>query len=53
MDEPLLLSKGNLVVVGKNPPGKPFHKVGDAFILNPNHANDVPCRIVLGEKSYG
>jgi hypothetical protein len=50
MDEPLLPSKGNLVVVGKNPPGKPFHEGGDAFILDPNHANGVLCQFVLGGK---
>jgi len=36
MEEPILLSKGNLVVVGKNPPDKPFHAGGNAFILDPN-----------------
>ena len=41
MDEPVLLSRGNLVVVAKNPPGKPFHEGGDAFILDPNHAEGV------------
>jgi len=50
MDEPLLLSKSNLVVVGKNPPGKPFHEGGDTFILDPNHADGVLCQFVLGGK---
>ena len=50
MDEPLLLSKGNLVVVGKNPPGKPFHEGGDAFILDPNHTDGVLCQFVLDWK---
>ncbi len=50
MDEPLLLSKGHSVVVGKNPPGKPFHKGGDAFILDPNHADKVLYQFVLGGK---
>jgi hypothetical protein len=50
MDEPLLLSKGNLVVIGKNPPGKPFHEGGDSFILDPNHAGGVLCQFVLGGK---
>jgi hypothetical protein len=53
MDETLLLSKDNLVVAGKNPPGNPFHKGGDAFILDPNHTDGVLCQFVLGEKSYG
>jgi hypothetical protein len=44
MDEPILLSRGNLVVVAKNPPGKPFHEGGDAFILDPNHADGVLCQ---------
>ena len=50
MDEPILLSRGNLVVVAKNPPGKPFHEGGDAFILDPNHADGVLCQFVLGGK---
>ena len=50
MDEPVLLSRGNLVVVAKNPPGKPFHEGGDAFILDPNHADGVLCQFVLGGK---
>jgi hypothetical protein len=50
MDKLLLLSKGNLVVVGKNPPGKPFHGGGDAFILDPNYADGVLCQFVLGRK---
>jgi hypothetical protein len=49
-EEPVLLSKGNLVVVGKNPAGKPFHEGGDAFILNPNHEYAVLCQFVLGGK---
>ncbi len=51
MDEPVLLSRGNLVVVAKNPPGKPFHEGGDAFILDPNHKEGVLCQFVLGGKS--
>ena len=47
MDEALLLSKGNLAVVGKNPPGKPFHEGVDAFILDLSHANGVLCQFVL------
>jgi hypothetical protein len=50
MDEPVLLSRGNLVMVVKNPPGRPFHKGGDAFILDPNHAEGVLCQFVLGGK---
>ena len=46
----MLLSKGNLLVVGKNPPGKPFHKGGNASILNPNHEYGVLCQFVLGGK---
>ena len=50
MDEPVLLSGGNLVVVAKNPPGKPFHERGDAFILDPNQEEGVLCQFVLGRK---
>jgi hypothetical protein len=51
MDKPILLSKGNLVVVGNNPPGKPFHEGDDASILDPNHENGVLCQFVLrGQK---
>jgi hypothetical protein len=50
MDEPILLSKGNLVVAGKNPGGKPFQEGGNAFILNPNHECGVLSQFVLGGK---
>jgi hypothetical protein len=45
MDKPLLLSKDKSVVVGKNPPDKPFRKGGDALILDPNHENIVLCHL--------
>ena len=47
---PILLSKGNLVVVGKNPPGKYSHEIGDASILDLNHKNGVLCQFVLGRE---
>jgi len=50
MDEPVLLSRDNLVVVAKNPPEKPYHEGGDAFILDPKHAEGVLCQFVLGGK---
>jgi hypothetical protein len=39
MDEPILVTNGNSGVVNNNSPGKPFHKGGDALILDPNHQN--------------
>jgi hypothetical protein len=49
MDEPQLLSKGNLVEVSRiDLPGKPFHEGRDAYILNPNHENGVFVQFVLG-----
>ena len=49
MDEPILLLRGNVVVVGKNSPGKPFHKGGAAFILDPNHKNGALSVCIGGE----
>ena len=48
MDESILVSKGNSVVVSNNPPGEPFHSDGDALILDQNLQNGIHCQLVLG-----
>ena len=49
-DKTISLSKGDLVVVGKNPPCKPFHEGGNASILDPKHKHGDLCQIALGRK---